>query len=46
MSAYTGQRVTWDWALNESRLNLMQDITEFGDLEVEEVAMPGRTPLV
>ncbi len=46
MSAYTGQEVTWDFALNESQLNLMKDITEFGDMEVDPVAMPGQTPLI
>lgn len=46
MSAYTGKEVTWDFALNESELNLMRDITEFGDMPVDPIAVPGKTPLV
>jgi predicted dehydrogenase len=46
MSAYTGQKVTWDFALKESKLNLMRNVTEFGDMPVDEVAMPGKTPLI
>ncbi|MGQ9729976.1 MAG: Gfo/Idh/MocA family oxidoreductase [Candidatus Zipacnadales bacterium] len=47
MSAYTGKKVTWDWALNESKLDLVATLpTEFGDRPVDEVAMPGKTPLV
>ncbi|MGQ9729977.1 MAG: Gfo/Idh/MocA family protein [Candidatus Zipacnadales bacterium] len=47
MSAYSGKKVTWDFAMNESKLNLMEKIpTEFGDMPVDEVAMPGRTPLI
>lgn len=49
MSAYTGKRVNWDWVLNESKLDLLsraQSLTDFGDMPVDEVAIPGRTPLV
>jgi len=46
MSAYTGKRVTWQFALKESKLNLMKDVTEFGDMPVDEVAMPGKTELI
>jgi predicted dehydrogenase len=46
MSAYTGKKVTWDWVLNESKLNLMKNLTDFGDMPVEEIAVPGKTPLV
>ncbi len=45
MSAYTGKEVTWEQALN-SKLNLMRDVTEFGDMEVDEVAIPGETELI
>ncbi len=45
MSAYTGQVVEWDWALNESKLDLSPAKLEFGDLPGIEVAMPGQTPL-
>ena len=46
MSAYTGKKVTWDWVLNESKLNLMKDLTAFGDMLMDEVAVPGKTPLI
>ena len=45
MAAYTGKVVTWEQALN-SELNLMRDVTEFGDMPVDEVAIPGKTKLV
>lgn len=45
MSAYTGQVVEWDWALNESKLDLSPEKMEFGDLPGMEVATPGQTPL-
>jgi len=46
MAAYTGQELTWDFALKESKLNLVKNLTQFGDMPVDEVAMPGKTPLV
>lgn len=49
MSAYTGKKVTWDWALNESKLDLLsvaKNLVDFGDMPVDEVAIPGRTPLI
>ena len=46
MSAYSGQKVTWDFAMNESKLDLMRDPMEFGDMPVDEVAIPGQTPLI
>ena len=45
MSAYTGQLVDWDWALNESKLDLRPDTMEFGDMERRNVAIPGQTIL-
>lgn len=45
MSAYTGQVVEWDWALNESKLDLSPARMEFGDLPGMEVAMPGQSTL-
>ncbi len=45
MSSYTGQVVEWDWALNESQLNLSPDKMEFGDLVRSPVAVPGITKL-
>ena len=45
MSAYTGQEVTWEQALN-SPLDLMPRELAFGPLPVAPVAMPGKTPSV
>ena len=45
MSAYTGKIVDWDWALNESKLDLSPERMEFGDLERRPVAVPGQTRL-
>ena len=45
MAAYTGQEVSWDWALGESTLDLTPSKYEFGDLPVPPVAIPGETPL-
>lgn len=46
MSAYTGKEITWDFALNESKLDLSPSRYEFGPLPTPKVAMPGKTPLV
>ncbi|MBI1318566.1 MAG: twin-arginine translocation signal domain-containing protein [Candidatus Hydrogenedens sp.] len=46
MSAYSGQEVQWDWAMNESKLDLAPPTYQFGDLPPVEVAVPGVTPLV
>ena len=47
MSAYTDKEVTWKWAMEESKLDLMPkpDIA-FGAMPVPEVAIPGVTKLV
>ncbi|MCC6909650.1 MAG: Gfo/Idh/MocA family oxidoreductase [Phycisphaerales bacterium] len=45
MSAYTGQEITWEQALN-SQESLGPDVYEFGSLPVPPVAVPGRTPFV
>ncbi|GIV04556.1 MAG: dehydrogenase [Fimbriimonadales bacterium] len=48
MSAYTGKVVTWDFVMNTSQLNLLEraEKLEFGPMPVDEVALPGKTPLV
>lgn len=48
MSAYTGKVVTWEFALNQSKLNLLERAEQlaFGSMPVDEVAVPGKTPLV
>ncbi|HET6454115.1 MAG TPA: Gfo/Idh/MocA family oxidoreductase [Armatimonadota bacterium] len=43
MSAYTGQEITWEQAMN-SQENLMPQKLEFGPMPVAPVAVPGRTP--
>jgi myo-inositol 2-dehydrogenase / D-chiro-inositol 1-dehydrogenase len=45
MSAYTGQPVKWDWALNKSKLDLTPKEYKLGDAPVPAVAMPGETEL-
>jgi predicted dehydrogenase len=45
MSAYTGQEVTWEQALN-SKLDLFPEKLEFGPMPVAPVAVPGKTPLI
>jgi predicted dehydrogenase len=45
MSAYTGQQVTWEEALNSQEV-LMSDDLAFGDKPVPSVAVPGQTKLV
>lgn len=51
MSAYTGQPVRWDWALNQSELDLTPEMFRAGGLKLGpaptvKVAMPGQTELV
>ena len=46
MSAYTGKALRYDWALKESKLDLLPNKLELGPLAVAPVAMPGKTPLV
>lgn len=46
MAAYTGQEVAWDWAMNESKLDLTPPAYAFGPLPVAPVAVPGETVLV
>jgi predicted dehydrogenase len=42
MATYTGERITWDMAMN-SQENLTPETYEWGDVKVPEVAMPGKT---
>ena len=46
MSAYTGEEVTWDWVINESKLNLFPEKLDFGPMPVPPVAIPGETKLI
>jgi hypothetical protein len=45
MSAYTGQPVTWDFAL-KSKLDLTPKKLEFGEAPMPPVAMPGVDKLI
>ncbi len=45
MSAYTGQEITWEQALN-SQENLMPEKLEFGPFPVAPVATPGKTKFI
>jgi predicted dehydrogenase len=45
MSAYAGKVVEWDWAMNESTLDLSPEKMEFGDMPEMLVKMPGITEL-
>ncbi len=46
MATYTGQAVSVDWVLKESKLDLRPKEYAFGPLPVEPVAMPGKTKLL
>ncbi len=46
MSAYTGQEVTWDFALNKSQIDLFPKNLAFGPNPVDPVAVPGKTKLI
>jgi transcriptional regulator of met regulon len=46
MAAYTGQEVSYDYALNKSMLDTFPKDLASGKLDVPPVAVPGRTRLV
>ena len=46
MSAYTGRAMSWDWAMNTSKLDLSPAKYEFGPNPVDPVAIPGTTELI
>ncbi len=46
MSAYTGRALSWDWAMNSSKLDLFPAELALGPHAVDPVAVPGVTPLV
>jgi predicted dehydrogenase len=46
MSAYTGKIVKFDWAMKQSKLDLMPKDLTFGPMPVAPVAVPGRDPLI
>jgi predicted dehydrogenase len=46
MSAYTGRAISWDWAMNASKLDLTPKAMVFGPNPVDPPAVPGTTPLI
>ena len=46
MAAYTGRNLSWDWAMNASKLDLTPTEWKFGDHAIAPVAVPGLTKLV
>ncbi|MEX0670137.1 MAG: gfo/Idh/MocA family oxidoreductase, partial [Pirellulales bacterium] len=47
MAAYTGQRVTWDFATKESKLDLFpENLTWESSLPKPQYAIPGKTKLI
>ncbi|OPZ04571.1 MAG: Inositol 2-dehydrogenase [candidate division BRC1 bacterium ADurb.BinA364] len=46
MAAYTGREISWNWALNSSKLDLSPPAYEFGPHIADPVAIPGITPLI
>jgi predicted dehydrogenase len=46
MSAYTGRLISWEWAMNTSKLDLSPATYEFGPNPVDAPAIPGVTELV
>jgi len=46
MSCYTGKEVTWDFAMNASKLDLVPKSLAMGPMPAMEVAIPGKTELV
>lgn len=46
MSAYTGRALSWKFASEGSTLDLAPPAYAFGDLPLEPVAIPGKTPLI
>ena len=46
MSAYTGREISWDWAMNSSKLDLTPKTFEWGDIKTDPVPIPGKTELI
>lgn len=46
MSAYTGRMISWDWAMNASKLDLSPVKYAFGANPVDPPAVPGTTALI
>ena len=46
MSAYTGKSLSWNWAMEASKLDLTPAAYAFTELPERSVALPGITPLI
>lgn len=46
MAAYTGRNLSWDWAMNASKLDLTPKEWAFTDYPLAPVAVPGKTKLI
>ena len=46
LACYSAEEITWDWALNESQLDLQPARLELGSLPVPPVAVPGVYKLI
>jgi len=46
IAAYTGQKVTWDFLVNESKLDLFPKPLNLTAAKESSFAVPGRTPLI
>jgi hypothetical protein len=46
IAAYTGKEVTWDFVMNESKLNYVKEDLKPGPCAVDPAPVPGKTPLV
>ncbi|MBI2434148.1 MAG: Gfo/Idh/MocA family oxidoreductase [Candidatus Hydrogenedentes bacterium] len=45
LACYTAEEITWDWAMNESKLDLQPENLALGPLPVPPVAVPGQYKL-
>jgi predicted dehydrogenase len=46
MAAYTGRNISWDWAMNASKLDLTPKDWSWHDYPLAPVAVPGKTKLI
>jgi len=46
MAAYTGREISWKWAMESSKLDLVPKELQFGPNSVQPIAVPGKTKLV
>ena len=46
MSAYTGREISWKWAMEASKLDIVPKEFKFGPNPVQPLAVPGQTKLI